>query len=121
MKALLFAAAAAVVLDSASISSAGTLFTSPIISVSPRSIDFGAIPFKTAVTNTFLVENWGGGKLVGKATVPRPFKILSGGTYSLGPSDAQVVTIAYTPSGAGLIVPVTGKLASQAPNSPVGR
>jgi hypothetical protein len=79
---------------------AGSLFTYPIIVVSPRKIDFGAVPLKTAVTNTFVVENWGGGKLVGKATVSRPFKILSGESYRLGASDAQIVTISYTPSGA---------------------
>ena len=66
---------------------AGSLFKDPIISVSPRSINFGAS--KTSVTNSIMVENWGGGKLVGKATVSRPFKILSGGTYRLGPADVR--------------------------------
>ena len=119
----LFLAAATVALAGVSLTAlAGTLFTVPIINVTPRSIDFGAVSMKNTVTNSFLVENWGGGKLVGKATVPRPFKIISGGTYRLGPSDAQVVTITYTPSGslldtnvvkftggAGAIVPVAGK------------
>ena len=119
----LFLAAATVALAGVSLTAlAGTLFTVPIINVTPRSIDFGAVSMKNTVTNSFLVENWGGGKLVGKATVPRPFKIISGGTYRLGPSDAQVVTITYTPSGslldtnvvkftggAGAIAPVAGK------------
>src|SRR5437868_2889185 len=79
---------------------ADSLFKDPILSVSPRSLDFGVVPSKTTVTNTFLVQNWGGGKLVGKATVPRPFKIISGATYRLGPADAQIVTVIYTPSEA---------------------
>jgi hypothetical protein len=54
---------------------------------------------KTA-TNTFLVENMGGGKVVGTATVAAPFKILSGGSYTLRPKEAQVITVTYTPSGA---------------------
>jgi hypothetical protein len=116
-KVFLLAATLAAV-ASAHLAIAGTLFTSPIISVSPRAIDFGAVPMKTSVTNTFLIENWGGGKLVGKATVPPPFKIISGAAYQLGPSDAQVVTIAYTPSGALLdtnIVKFTGGAGAVAP------
>jgi hypothetical protein len=101
---------------------ADSLFKDPIIAVSPRHIDFGSVPLKTSVTNSFVLENWGGGKLVGKATVAKPFKIISGATYRLGPSDAQVITIVYTPSGApldtnvvkfsggaGAVAPVTGK------------
>jgi hypothetical protein len=97
---------------------AGSLFKYPVIAVSPRAINFGAVPLKSTVTNTFLVENWGGGKLVGTATVPRPFKILSGASYRLGPSDVQVVTISYTPSGAPLdtnVVKFTGASGTVAP------
>jgi hypothetical protein len=99
-----------------------SLFTTPIISVLPRQIEFGAVPMKGSATNSFLVENWGGGKLSGKASVPRPFKILSGATYRLSPGDAQIVTVSYAPSGApldtnvvsftgggGAIAPVTGR------------
>ena len=99
-----------------------SLFTTPIIAISPHQIEFGAVPLKGSATNSFVVENWGGGKLIGKATVPRPFKILSGESYQLSPGDAQIVTISYTPSGSpvdtnvvnftgggGAIAPVTGK------------
>jgi len=122
IKGWLVAATLATLVSGPSSSCAGTLFTTPIIAVSPRTIDFGAVPVKTSVTNTFLIENWGGGKLVGKATVAQPFKIISGGTYQLGPSDAQVVTVSYTPSGSlldtnvvkftgggGAVAPVMGK------------
>ena len=112
----------------------GTLFTNPFIHVTPGAIDFGAVPLKQSATNTFLVENWGGGKLVGKATVPSPFKIISGGTYRLGPNDAQVVTVSYTPTGAlldtnavtftggaGLSAGVCGRSAGPPPNLPLAK
>src|SRR5690348_6736660 len=92
------AAAFSLAVGCLSAGAADSLFKDPIISVKPRQIDFGLVPAKTTVTNSVLIENWGGGKLVGKATVARPFKILSGGSYQLGPADAQVVTIIYTPS-----------------------
>jgi hypothetical protein len=79
---------------------AGTLFTSPFIFVSPMTLDFGAVAPKESATNSLVVENVGSGILVGKATVPPPFKILSGGTYKLERNAAQVVTIVYTPNGA---------------------
>lgn len=101
---------------------ADSLFKEPVISVTPRTLDFGSVPVKTTVTNSVLVENWGGGKLIGKVTVAKPFKILSGGTYKLGAADAQVVTLTYTPSGrsldtnvmkftggGGALIPVVGK------------
>jgi len=113
----------AMIVSGFSVAAAGTLFTNPIIVVSPRTINFGGVHWKTVVTNSFLVENWGGGKLIGKATVEPPFKILSGGSYKLGPRDVQVVTISYSPSraaadtnvvkftgGDGVSAPVTGKL-----------
>jgi hypothetical protein len=103
---------------------AGTLFTNPVIVVMPMTLDFGAVADKVTATNTFVVENMGGAKLTGKATVPAPFKILSGGDYTLRANEAQVVTVTYTPSGAasdtqavtftggsGITATVTGKLA----------
>jgi hypothetical protein len=112
----------ALVLGSVAANAADSLFKTPVISVKPYALDFGSVAAKTSVTNSIVVENWGGGKLVGKVTVARPFKILSGGTYRLGASDAQIVTVTYTPSGAaldtnvlkftgggGALVPVVGK------------
>jgi hypothetical protein len=78
------------------IAKAATLFTVPIIVVTPTVLDFRVGATNGTATNTFLVENAGGGKLVGKATVARPFKIVDGGNYSLGVNEAQVVTIIYT-------------------------
>ncbi len=65
------------------IAEAGTLFTNPVIFVKPTALDFGPVASNTTATNTFLVENMGSGTLVGTATVAAPFKILSGGNYTL--------------------------------------
>jgi hypothetical protein len=109
-----------------SLGAADSLFKEPIISVRPKSLNFGSVPAKTTVTNSVLVENWGGGKLVGKVMVDRPFKVISGGTYRLGANDAQVVMVAYTPTGEaldtnvlkftggnGAVVSVVGKCAAK--------
>jgi hypothetical protein len=107
------------------IAEAGTLFTTPVIYVKPQVLDFGPVAGKTTATNTFLVENMGRDKLVGAATVPAPFKVLSGGNYTLRENEAQIVTVIYKPSGAatdtqtvkftgggGAKARVTGKLAT---------
>ena len=78
---------------------AGTLFTTPVIFVQPATLYFGPVAGKASLTNSFVVENMGRGTLVGTATVPPPFKILSGGNYTLRENEAQVVTVTYTPSG----------------------
>ena len=114
------------------IAEAGTLFTNPVIFVKPSALDFGPVAGNTTATNTFLVENMGSGRLVGTVTVAAPFKILSGGNFTLRKNEAQVITVTYTPSGAasdtetvkftgggGTEAIVTGKLAppkSKKPN-----
>jgi hypothetical protein len=79
---------------------ADTLFTAPFIVVTPETLDFGVVRPRHSTTNCLLVENVGGGTLVGTATVPPPFKIISGAKYSLKQDEAQIVTIVYTPDGA---------------------
>jgi hypothetical protein len=127
MKKLLTIAGWALSLSLPCIAEAGTLFTTPVMVVTPTAVDFGTVADKAAATNTFLVENMGKGSLVGTATVAAPFKILSGGDYSLREDEVQVVTVVYTPSGAaadtetvkftgggGAKATVTGKLAATA-------
>jgi hypothetical protein len=80
---------------------AGSLLTNPIVFVSPRVLDFGAVAPGAAATNTVLVENAGGGRLIGVAKVAAPFKIISGETYNLTRNQAQVMTLIYQPSGGG--------------------
>ena len=81
---------------------ASTLFTTPVIFLTPPVLNFGPVYTNSTATNTIIVENMGIGKLVGKATVPEPFKIVDGGDYSLRANEAQIVTITYKPSGAPL-------------------
>jgi hypothetical protein len=79
---------------------ASTLLTNPVLVVTPTTLDFGRVATNATATKSFLVENIGSGKLVGTATVAAPFKILSGGDYTLRENDAQVVTVIYKPTGA---------------------
>ena len=72
--------------------------TNGIVLVSPTRLNFGAVQLGKSVTNTFLVENFGRGKLVGTASVPAPFKIISGEKYALKEKEVQVVTVVYTPT-----------------------
>jgi len=69
------------------------------------------------MTNTFLIENAGGGKLIGKATVNPPFKVIDGGSYTLRENEAQVVTVVYVPKEPGTVtnlVKFTGGSGAQA-------
>lgn len=109
----------------------GTLLTNAVVVVTPTTLDFGTVAARTTVTNTLLVENAGEAKLVGKATVAPPFKIIEGARYSLKANEAQMLTITYTPTkaerdtrtvyftgGFGAKVTVTGQRAVPPPNSP---
>lgn len=82
-------------------SQAGTLFTSPIIFIQPQKLDFGTVAPREFSTNSFIIENVGGGTLTGKAEVPAPFKIVSGESYVLKRSEIQVVKIVYSPDNSG--------------------
>jgi hypothetical protein len=113
---------------------ASTLLTNPVLVVTPTTLDFGRVATNATASKTFLVENIGGGKLVGTATVAAPFKILSGGDYTLRENDAQVVTVIYKPTGAaadtqtvqftgggGAKATATGKLETDPPKKPKRR
>jgi hypothetical protein len=99
MKKRVLLAGVCVVLGGLCMVYADTLFTHPFIVVSPKKVDFGVVRMKQFATNCFLVENVGSGTLVGTATVPPPFKILSGGSYKVPRNGAHVVTVIYTPDG----------------------
>ncbi len=95
-------AAGILLLGVSALAAADTLFTTPVIFLTPPVLNFGLVYTNSTATNTIVVENMGVGKLVGKATVPEPFKIVDGGDYSLRAHEAQIVTITYKPSGAAL-------------------
>jgi hypothetical protein len=100
MKMLLVSAGLACAINCLGLAKAATLFTVPVMIVTPTNLDFGTVTEQTTATNSFLVENAGGGTLVGKVTVAAPFKIISGDTYSLKSGEIQIVTITYSPSEA---------------------
>ena len=74
--------------------------TTPVLQVTPGSIAYGTILNGTSKTNSFTVQNIGVGTLIGTASVGAPFSILSGGSYSLGASASQTVTVVFSPSAA---------------------
>jgi hypothetical protein len=79
--------------------------TNPVIQVSPNALSFGPVLAGTSVTNSFTVQNVGGGTLSGMASVTGAstnfLQILSGGTYSLGAGQSQLVTLRYSPTTNG--------------------
>jgi M6 family metalloprotease-like protein len=79
----------------------GSAYLSPAISVTPASQDFSSIQVGTTADRTFSVQNTGGGTLSGSASVSVPFSIVSGGSYSLGASASQTVTVRYSPTAPG--------------------
>lgn len=69
--------------------------------VTPESLDFGTLTVGDNRDLTLNVKNIGGGMLIGSASVPFPFRITTGGTYSLGSGTSQTVIVRYSPAEAG--------------------
>lgn len=74
---------------------------SPVIQVTPSSLNLGSIQSGTTTDGVFTVRNTGGGTLSGGASVSTPFSIIGTATYSLGSNQTQAITIRFSPSGAG--------------------
>jgi hypothetical protein len=73
----------------------------PYIQVTPTNSAYGNVLVGTSKTNSFTVRNAGTGILSGNATVASPFSIVSGGSYSLGAGQTQLVMVAFSPLVAG--------------------
>ena len=69
----------------------------PVLTVSPLGHTFGLVPVGSTRTKGFLVQNTGGGQLTGEVFADAPFTVVSNGEYSLGPKEAQTVTIRFAP------------------------
>ena len=69
----------------------------PILQVNPGSIGYGTILTGTSKTNSFTVKNIGTGTLSGSATVVSPFSVVSGGSYSLGAGQTELVLVVFRP------------------------
>jgi Concanavalin A-like lectin/glucanases superfamily/Bacterial Ig domain len=79
----------------------GGVNTNPVMVVSPSSRDFASVTVGATSDLTLTVQNSGGSTLSGTASVPVPFSIVAGGTYSLGASQSQTVTVRFSPSAVG--------------------
>ncbi len=75
--------------------------TIPVIQVTPSSLHFGYIPMGTTKDLILTVKNIGGSTLTGNATTQAPFRIQSGGSYTLMTGQFQQVTVRYSPSQEG--------------------
>ncbi len=78
----------------------GCVTSTPAISVSPPSANFGAVQVGASATQTFVVANVGAGNLSGSASVTSPFTLVSGGSYSLSGGATQAVVVRFTPASA---------------------
>ena len=71
---------------------------SPIIAIAPTTRSFGSIAVGVTTNQSFTVQNTGAGTLSGNASVPAPFSIVSGSSYSLGAGQSNIVTVRYSPT-----------------------
>lgn len=77
---------------------------SPKLALTPKkgTTDFGPTRIGTPrELDAFVVTNTGNGRVIGRATVPPPFSIVSGGTFVLGAGASQVVRVRYDPAAEG--------------------
>ena len=82
----------------------GEIFTNQLIAISPNSLTFGPVQLNTSVTNSFTVQNVGGGTLTGIASLAgstNGFSLINGGSYILASNQSQSVTLVYRPFEAG--------------------
>lgn len=81
----------------------GTGVPPPACTVSPESLDFGAVSVGGEAILPFTIKNTGGGTLAGAiAEACAEFSVFSGGgPYSLGPGEAVEVLVRFAPSSAG--------------------
>jgi parallel beta-helix repeat protein len=73
----------------------------PLVAVMPPVQDFGSAAVGSTVTRTFTVQNRGSQLLTGIVSVEAPFRIVSGGAYSLGAGQSQIVTVQFNPTSVG--------------------
>lgn len=76
--------------------------TTPVIQVTPSSLNFGYVPAGSTKDLILTVKNVGVGTLIGSASTSAPFIIQSGSSYSLSSGEFQQVTVRYTPTQMGV-------------------
>ena len=99
--------------------------TSPAITISARTLDFGAVPVGSNNERSFKIQNVGAGILTGRASVSPPFSILGDSAFVLKPAQSQLITVQYAPTSTGMhmtVVRLTGAsvtvVGSTAPSVP---
>lgn len=80
----------------------------PVIGVTPPSLEFGPVSVGQAKDLPVTVTNIGGGTLTGIASTSGAFSVAAGGAYSLGPGQSQTVTVRFAPTS---VAGYTGSLA----------
>jgi hypothetical protein len=75
--------------------------SSPALSVTPASLDFGSVGVGTTKDLSFTVTNAGTGTLSGSASTAPPYSVVAGGSFSLGPGASQSVTVRFSPTSTG--------------------
>jgi len=63
--------------------------------------DFGSLAVGTTAERGFTLRNTGSNTIVGSASAPAPFSIVSGASYNLAPGQTQAVTVRYSPTQPG--------------------
>jgi len=73
----------------------------PIININPSWQDYGGVAVGATADRSFTVRNFGGGTLVGTASVAAPFSVVSGGSYSIPAGQTTTVVVRFAPTQAG--------------------
>jgi subtilisin family serine protease len=73
----------------------------PVIDVTPSSLDFGPVNLGSFADRAFTVRNTGSGVLSGSASTSAPFSVPSGGSYSLPGGTSATIAIRFSPTSAG--------------------
>jgi hypothetical protein len=72
------------------------------LSVTPEgSVDFGRTVVGSAIDQTFVIQNLGGGTLTGNAAVAPPFTVVSGAPFTLAAGASQSLIVRFTPASSG--------------------
>ena len=69
----------------------------PQLTVTPASLNYGNVTVDRTKDLTFTVTNAGTDTLTGSASTSTPFRIVSGGTFSLSAGSSQTVTVRFSP------------------------
>ena len=76
--------------------------TPSVLTVTPSTVNFGNVTVGGSANRNFTVTNSGAGTLTGSDSASGSFSVFAGGSYSLGPSQSQTVTVRFRPTGVAI-------------------